>query len=386
MKSTIVIDGTPLLGSSRHRGIGRVVYDLLHGFEEIRDRWADDLDLRVVTDLGVRRAMIDRPAEAAEVLLHSPGKRGRGLVRFRRLLLDGFAASAGAKLLHVTEALGTPLTRRVPRLVTCHDLIPLQLPREYLMWGPQRWTRHSIDMRRYSAATRLVAISERTRRDMARLLELGATPVDVVPNGIDLAHWSPTVRPSDAERLSALGLSRPFVLYAGYFDHRKDVPAMMRAVAEARRSVDVELVWAGHFSERDQRQFHAFLRREGLLDELTRVRFVGFVTGEDLAVLYRHAVAHLFLSRLEGFGISVVEALSAGCPAIVARDSGADEVGGDAVTVVDQGDHAAAARAIVELHRGVSKEARERGFARARTFSRAAMATGYIDAYRRSLR
>ncbi len=385
MAKRIIIDGTPLLGSSGHRGIGRVIYDLLHGLEETRDEWRGDLDIRVVTSLGVlRQSLMERLGEAAEQLNDARGRSGKDLVLRRRLFLDDVALSARADLLHLTEALGTPLRTRVPRVITVHDLIPLRLPEQYLRWGPQRWTRKPIEHRRYHAAKRLVAISELTRNDLVSLLGIPRDTIDVVPNGIDLRHWSPQRGPADRERLSALGLRRPYVVYAGYWDRRKDVPTMLRAIAEARRTTDVEFVWAGKFTARDLKKLRAYLRSEGVLDELPTVRFVGYVSSEDLAVLYRNALAHLFVSRLEGFGISVAEAMASGCPVIVANGSGADEVGGDAVMKIDPGDHAAAARAIGRLANDPTERVRltAAGLSRARVFDRATMARGYVNVWR----
>ena len=107
-------------------------------------------------------------------------------------------------------------------------------------------------------------------------------------------------------------------------------------------------------------------------------------SGDDLAILYRNALAHLFVSRLEGFGISVAEAMASGCPVIVAKRSGADEVGGDAVLKIDQGDHVAAARGIVRLASDPAERARltAAGLSRARVFDRASMARGYVHVWR----
>jgi alpha-1,3-rhamnosyl/mannosyltransferase len=159
---------------------------------------------------------------------------------------------------------------------------------------------------------------------------------------------------------------------------------MLRAIAEARRTTDVEFVWAGKFTARDLKKLRAYLRSEGVLDELPTVRFVGYVSSEDLAVLYRNALAHLFVSRLEGFGISVAEAMASGCPVIVANGSGADEVGGDAVMKIDPGDHAAAARAIGRLANDPTERVRltAAGLSRARVFDRATMARGYVNVWR----
>lgn len=380
---TVFLDATPLRGSSGHRGIGRFIYDLLHGLADTREEWGKTLCIRVVHDLDWRGCLVeDDPRAAAEMLFAARGSSSNALVHRRRTVLDLSAAVLGADLLHLTETLGTPITRRVTRVVTCHDLIPLRMPQQYLDRF-QRVTQPSVDTRRYARANRIVAISKRTKRDLCEILGLPARTIDVVHNGIDLSQWQKSFD-NDAARLAALGVhDRPYVIYAGYWDERKDVPTMMRAAARA----NVQLAWAGHFTDRDLAKLHKYLAAEGVLELLPNVKLLGFVSADDLAVLYRHAHAHLFLSRLEGFGLSVVEALAAGCPVIVARDSGADEIGGDAVLAVEQGDAAAAARAIVSL-RDQAERARlqQIGRARASQFDRVTMARAYVDVWRSVLK
>ncbi|MBI2391080.1 MAG: glycosyltransferase family 4 protein [Deltaproteobacteria bacterium] len=387
---TVVFDATPLRGSSGHRGIGQFIFDLLQGLAETRDEWRDELRIRVVDDLDWRSgvSVCDDPGEAAERLFAARGTASKSLVHRRRLLLDRGAQRLGADLLHLPEALGTPLTRSVGRVVTCHDLIPLRMPREYLGRGLRRLTRSSVDTRRYTSAERLVAISERTRLDLQQLLGVSPSLVDVVPNGIDLSHWGPTPTDHDAARLAALGIGqKPYVVYVGYWDDRKDVPTMLRAVAEARKRTNLELVWAGRLTPRDLWKLGKYLERNEVSAHFADVKLTGFVSADDLAILYRNAMAHLFLSRLEGFGLSVVEAMASGCPVILANGSGADEVGGDAAIAVAQGDARAAADALVRL--GADAEERRRrkeaGLARATKFGRVAMARGYLDVWRKVL-
>lgn len=387
---TVVFDATPLRGSSGHRGIGQFIYDLLQGLAETRDEWRDQLRIRVVDDIDWRKGIssCDDPGEAAERLYAVRGTATKSLVHRRRLFLDRGAKRLGADLLHLPEALGTPLTNEVRRVVTCHDLIPLRMPREYLGRGLRRLTRPSVDARRYTSAARVVAISERTRLDLQQLLAVPPALVDVVPNGIDLSHWGPTQSEHDRARLAALGVGqRPYVVYVGYWDDRKDVPTMLRAVAEARKRTDVELVWAGRLTPRDLEKLGKYLRRHKVSSLFADVKLTGFVSGDDLAILYRNALAHLFLSRLEGFGLSVVEAMASGCPVILASDSGADEVGGDAAIAVRQGDARAAADALVRLGSDAAERRRrqEAGLARATKFGRVAMARGYLDVWRKVL-
>jgi glycosyltransferase involved in cell wall biosynthesis len=386
---TVLLDATPLRGGSGHRGIGRFIYDLLAGLESIRSEWGE-LRLRVVTDLGWdgSESISESPGAAAELLSKSRGSSGKSLILRRRLFLDQVAARVGADLLHLTEALGTPLGGKVPRAVTCHDLIPLRMPEQYLRLPLAPQLRRARDGKRYRDAVRVAAISDQTARDLRELLGIPEARIEVLPNGIDLAHWHPHPKPDDSARLGRLGIgSGPFVIYAGYFDARKDIPTLLAAVAEARRELPLTLVWAGLLSRGAQRELRQVLRQSGVLDFLKYVHFTGFVSADDLAVLYRKAAAHVFLSRMEGFGLSVAEAMACGCPVILTRGSGADEVGGEAAIAVAPGDARAAAAAILR----VAKEPGERnrlvaaGVARAERFDRNHMARRYVEFWRRTM-
>jgi glycosyltransferase involved in cell wall biosynthesis len=386
---TILVDATPLLGPSGNRGIGRYIYDLLHGLAETRDEWRGELRVRAVVGLdwaGI--AVRDDLAGAAAALYAARDSAPPSLPNLRRVVLDAGARVHGASLLHLTEAVGTPLTHLVRRVVTCHDLIPLRLPEEYLPRRRTRFLRPRRDLRRYRQAERVVAVSEGTRADLHALLRLPLGGIDVVPNGIDLSHFQPVSRPGDEARLRGLGVGgRPFVLYVGSGDPRKNIPGLLRAVTEARRRVDLELVWAGGMGPFEVECVRAELARQGLLPALAEARLLGFVSPDDLAALYRAAVAHVFLSRLEGFGLTVTEAMASGCPVIVGAGSGTDETSGDAAIAVDPRDVPAAAAAIVDLATRPDERARRRaaGLARAARLSRAASARGYLDVWRRLL-
>src|SRR6516164_6210593 len=79
------------------------------------------------------------------------------------------------------------------------------------------------------------------------------------------------------------------------------------------------------------------------------VRLLGFVSDDDLAVLFRAARAHLLVSWCEGFGLPVVEAMASGCPVVTTRGGSLGEVAGDAALTVEPDDHAAIGSAIARL-------------------------------------
>lgn len=381
----VLFDATPMLDTSGQRGIGRVIQDLLHGLAETRDEWRSSLEVMAIFDLGFRGdALYTDDLRAAAVATEAA--RGTAIdhaVWPRRLGLRGAARHARAAMVHLPEARGTPWALPCRSLVTCHDLIPLRFSRDYLGGAYARMKRKAIELRRFHHATRIAAISRKTKDELRELLGIAPTKIDVVPNGIDLSRWSPAPLADDRARLGALDVGRrPYLLYVGYCDARKGISAMLRALVELP---PIELVWAGNLLPNDVERIRAEATALGVVE---RVRLLGFVRDDrDLAALYRGALCHLFLSKLEGFGLSVAEALASGCPVVLVRGSGADEVAEDAALAVDPDDSAAAAAAVRSLERDPSLRARlvARGLSRVRLFDRRAMARGYVEAYRRTL-
>jgi glycosyltransferase involved in cell wall biosynthesis len=380
----VLIDATPLRADSGLRGIGRYVRDLLHGLAATQDEWSSSLRIEALFELdalGHHRASADLIAAADEAFA-ARGTEGTALRVARRLQLDRVAALRGARLLHVTEAVGTPLWRSVPRLVTCHDMIELVYADQYLKGPARAFLRRLREIHRYADARAIVAISERSAEDLVAITGVQRERVRVVLHGIDLAGFGASDTQGMERGLRELGL-RPgsYVFYAGGADWRKNVEGMLQALAVARRRVDVSLVWAGALRPKQEHHILAQARRLGLDGQ---VRLLGFVAERMMPALFRGAAAHVFLSRLEGFGLSVVEAMAAGCPVIVARASTSDEIVADAGIVVGADDAEAAGAAIARLvlDESLRAEHARRGRARAVHFGRERMARDYARLYR----
>jgi len=390
-RARILVDATPLWATSGLRGIGRYLRDLLTGLARVRSA-SPDLEILAVRSLLPSGASVTADLDA--VVEESRGKGGSiGATQrhLRRTLMPAVVVRHRASLLHLPEVVGTPLGLPVPLVATCHDLIPLRFPEWYLPTqesaaetGPRmraaayavRWAK---DQRRYRLARRVVAISSQTRDDLVGLLRIPAERIDVVHNGLALGRYEAPEGPATASPHA-----RPYILYVGFCDPRKNVPALFAALAEAARTRDLDLLWAGDIAGRTRDKVLSLAAEHGITD---RLKLLGFVTDEALGGLYRHAVGLVFLSRMEGFGLPVVEAMAAGCPVIVARGSGSDELVGDAGVHVSPDDPGEAAREIVKLLDDPSyREAlRAVGPARAAQFSCEAMGVGYVGAWRRAL-
>jgi glycosyltransferase involved in cell wall biosynthesis len=303
-----------------------------------------------------------------------------------RLFAGHAARCAQASLLHLPAPGATPLfLGNVPSVVTCHDLIPYKYPDHYARLEEGfRWGRRALDRRRYKAARHVLAISRATARDLERLLGLGSESVSVVSSGIDATRWSAQNAESDAQHLAKLGLTgRRFVLYVGDGDWRKNAPGMLQALAEARRcDRSLELVWAGTMSSA------AYERERRVNAQLCGVEaachFLGYVADDALGALYRSALGALLVSRAEGFGYPVLEAMAAGCAVIAGNGSSLPEVAGDAALLVNPERVQEITRAILVLVRDPERrrELVSRGAERVQKFSLQAQARGTLAAYR----
>lgn len=386
----VLVDATPLRALSGLRGIGRFLRDLLIGLARVQGE-ARDLRLTALTHLSPTsvRTSEDLQAVAAESVGQANTFSG-SLFSYRRLMLGPVAQARGVDLLHLPEVRGTPFPPRVPFVATCHDLIPLNYPDQYFGYrsedggvagiAPGRAWSLAKNMRRYHLARRVICDSQRTADDVARLLQISPRKLDVVPCGVLLERYAAAAAPPAEPVPNEL----PFALYVGYSDPRKNISTMFDALRLANEHRPLELRWAGDIRGDDLQRMR-LLAKEKHVDHL--VRFLGFVSDADLVTLYRDAVALTFLSRLEGFGLPVLEAIASGCPAIVARGSASDEICGSAGRIVSPDDPQEAANALLSLvdDRAERERLRREGVERARRYGCEEAARGYLESYRRAL-
>ena len=233
------------------------------------------------------------------------------------------------------------------------------------------------------SADLVIAISDTTKDDLRADSGISAERIVRVYNAIDLERWSEPPLPSDTEVAQRLDLHRrPFVIYVGGCDWHKNIEGMMRALAAARQlGSDIELAWAGRLST-EQHEAAAKMARDADVEHA--VRFLGFIGDDELRALYRQALAHLLVSHAEGFGLTVVEAMAAGCPVVTTLGGSLGEIVGDAALKVPAEDAQAAGAALVRLSQdgALRAQLRERGRERAQLFSRDVQAKAMVAAFR----
>ncbi len=210
----------------------------------------------------------------------------------------------------------------------------------------------------------VVALSEFTRREVARFYPAAAAKTAVVYPGVG-AEFTPDGDPAaDADALAALGVEPPYLLAVGNIHPRKNLGRLLAAwlrLRDAGRAVP-PLVWVG------QRRWES----SPLLDKARAdgVRLPGFVPPRHLPALYRRAEALAYPSLYEGFGLPPLEAMACGTPVLAANTTSLPEAVGDAAVAVDPASVEALAEGLARVlfDAGQRRELRARGLARAARF------------------
>lgn len=309
-----------------------------------------------------------------------------GKLIFEQLLFPRTCAKLGADVAHVPYW-APPLRSPVPLVVTVHDLIPLML-RHYRGGIPQRL--YTALVRSSTPGARCVLTdSEASRQDILSHLGLPPETVSVVPLAVD-DRYGAQPSPHDPTVRAAYGLPANYVLYLGGFDVRKNLATVVSTYRWVGSAVagDYPLVIAGQLPERDTRftPDPRRLLREADVEERF-VHFTGIVDETDKPAIYRGAVAFLFPSIYEGFGLPPLEALACGTPVVGSDAASLPEVVGDAGVLRPARDAEGMAKALVRLatDERFRTEMKRRAALQAARFSWARTAQRTFRAYQKAL-
>jgi glycosyltransferase involved in cell wall biosynthesis len=287
----------------------------------------------------------------------------------------------GADVTHVPYW-AAPLAVRAPVVVTIHDLIPVLLP---AYRGGTLGAAYTGLVRLSARRADLVLTdSQASQRDILQHLRLPADRVETIYLAAD-DRYHGEYNPQAQEWLHRkYALPARYLLYMGGFDLRKNVTGVVQAFAQAELS-GVDLVIAGRLPSADT-PFTPDPRR--VAQEMgisSHVHYPGWIDESDTPALYSGAIAFVFPSSYEGFGLPPLEAMACGTPVIVANTSSLPEVVGDGGLWVDPQDVAALSqtmRAIV-LDSALRERMSRAALARARTFSWRQTAQATLDACQR---
>lgn len=285
----------------------------------------------------------------------------------------------GADLLH-TPYWASPFFSHAPTVVTIHDLIPALLP-AYRGGRLGSLYNHLVSLSARRAAC-VLTDSHASREDIILRLRIPQDRVVAIYLAAD-DHFRPVTDPALLRQVrERYGLPTRYLLYLGGFDVRKNVSGILKAFARLG-TPDVHLVIAGKLPGRDSDFTPDPRRIAGELGILDRVRFTGWMEERDKPALYSGAIALLFPSHYEGFGLPPLEALTCGTPSVVSNRSSLPEVVGAGGLCIDPDDSDALVRAMHQLlvDAPLRERLRKEGLAHARRFSWQQTAHATIQAY-----
>jgi glycosyltransferase involved in cell wall biosynthesis len=337
---------------------GRVYCEgLLRGLASV----ADEHEYVVFTRRGVVLPLLPPRFTQFEAPVSPHGNLGRTLWEFTRLPVH--IKRLGCHLVHGLGGL-SPRGKNCPLVLTVHDLIYHHFP-ESVPLGPRLFLRWMLP-RLARRADIIITPSHNTARDVVTILGVPSDRIRVIAEGpgqvFERIHDLERIQPVLAKH----GIRLPYILSVCRAYPHKNLAGLLLAFACLDRR-DVQLVLVGDRpTQVSELNYLASALRLG-----QNVLFTGFLPKSDLDALYSAASVFAFPSLIEGFGLPVLEAMASGAPVVASNLTSIPEVAGDAALLTDQRDPAAFAALLEQVLDSVDLQEtlRQRGLARARTFS-----------------
>lgn len=209
-----------------------------------------------------------------------------------------------------------------------HDLIVWRYPQYYTLFDR---VAHRIKQRHACRiADVVVAISEQTKSDLLKYIHVPESKIRVVYQSCDNIFWKPISEEDKANVRETYGLPEKYIVCVGSIEERKNQIAAVRALAEL--PADIHLVIVGRPHGTYYNSLTSEIRRKKLSD---RVHIITNADFEDFPALYANAVASVYVSQFEGFGIPILESMCCDVPVVTSNISSMPEAGGEAALYAD---------------------------------------------------
>ena len=251
-----------------------------------------------------------------------------------------------------------PLFSKCRSVVMCHDLIPLRFPSRF---SPlTNYFRYVVPLV-LQQAEHILCNSESTAQDIVDFYGIDASKITPILLAYDRQHFYPRDRLNSAS-------TRPYFLYLGRQDPYKNIARLISAFADLPDRANYDLYLAG---ARDPRFAPELEQQIAELEITHQVKWLNYIDYQELPSLLSNALALVFPTLWEGFGLPVLEAMACGTPVITSNLASLPEVTGDAAILIDPYDTRAITSAMNEIA-GDSKrrsQLSQLSLARAKLFS-----------------
>lgn len=261
-----------------------------------------------------------------------------------------------------------PLIKK-PSVVTFHDILPLTTNERHSIFN--FYFKYCCNLAKRADA--IIAVSEYTKKELVRVLNISPDKIHVVPNGVNLKRFKPLKRKNTGRRIG----------YVGGLGKRKNVKTLIRSFALVLEEIpDAELVIGGTGPQKENLKI--LTKQLGIT---SRTKFVGFIPNNKMNEFYNSLDIFVFPSLGEGFGMPVLEAMAAGVPVITSNVSSLPEICDSAAILVPPRKSMTLAQKISLLIK--NKKMRERmkrkGIENSKRFSWEKAAKKTIRVYRRCI-
>jgi glycosyltransferase involved in cell wall biosynthesis len=338
----------------------------------------DDLRLTLLLPRMGREGESWTPLGRVLTLPVDPRRRSQWVLA-DQLYVPRAAARAGADVLHSLASTG-PVAGSVPRVVTVHDLHYRTQPRAH--FGVRALGMRALVPAAARRSRRVIVPSRATADEVARHLGVDRDRIDVIPEAPGYPPHA-TARSRKQGRAELAAGQRPLLLTVSAKRPHKNLARLLGALARLDAERRPLLVMPGYATPHELE----LRARAAELGVAGQVRFLGWVSDQELEDLYRAADAFVFPSLSEGFGLPVLEAMARGVPVATSGRTSLAEVAGDAALLFDAEDEHSIATAIERLlhEEGLAARLAAAGVEQAAGFTWEAAAERTVSAYRRAL-
>lgn len=345
----LIVNAIPL--TYVQTGIGRYIRSL---YSEIERRYGDRVEIGYFDGHNVSPTMPRGPKHPGKwsTLVAFFWRLPPWLALVIRLVMHArrerrfYGLAAGYDVYHETAFFPFRVPSEVKTVFTVHDLSLSRHPE----WHPkERVLFHRLFyQKRLSQTDRFITVSHFTSQELERLHAIPDRKITVTHLAHDPALFRPAASCDIREVRTRYALPERYFLFVGSGDPRKNAHIISKALAQSGLEIPLVAVgWQGWVKRVED-------------DEKSCVVFVDYVPDEDLPAIYGGALALIYPSLYEGFGLPVLEAMACGCPVVTTKKASLPEVGGDAVLYLkDPHDPAELAQILVDLSRQDASE-RER--------------------------
>ncbi len=320
---------------------------------------------------------------------HIPIKVKTHVISLRNTYYDSIkiqkiARNERAHVIHFPYNWSFPLVKKLPTVLTIHDVIPFTFREAMGFWRNRFVYKPAIRMAA-RLNTIISTVSEFSKREICEKTGISQEKVKVIPNGLRV----PSI-PKERDKsllLKKYGVHNVYILNAGGIHERKNIPGLIEAFSRlvANNDYPGKLIITGSVSGAPYQEKMKAVCDKTVIETgmRNRVVFTGFIPEKELDFLFKYAQLFIYPSFYEGFGIPILEAMKIGTPVVTSNNTAMKEVSGGAALLIDPSDTEGIMAAMQRLltNHELKKELVRKGKAVARNYSWEKTGAQYLKLY-----